>query len=50
MTNSTLSGNSPATHGGGIYNADGTLTVTNSTFSGNSATNGGGIVNAGDNR
>ena len=35
VTNSTLSGNSPANSaGGGIYNA-GTLTVSNSTFSSN---------------
>ncbi len=45
VTNSTLSGNSAAYYGGGIYNR-GTLTVTNSTLSGNSAGGfGGGIHN-----
>ena len=48
VTNSTLSGNSASTLGGGIWNTSGgTLTVTNSTLSGNSAGSrgGGGIYN-----
>jgi len=44
VTNSTFSGNSADTYGGGIANS-GTVKVTNSTFSGNSAGNGGGIAN-----
>src|SRR5262249_51200604 len=45
---STLSGNSAANSGGGIYNSGGTLTVSNSTLSGNSAAvGGGGISNFG---
>jgi hypothetical protein len=46
VSNSTLSGNSATSEGGGIENYNGTLTVSNSTLSGNSATgNGGGIGN-----
>jgi hypothetical protein len=45
VTGSTLSGNSAASDGGGIFNA-GTLTVTASTLSGNTAGDGGGIYNA----
>jgi predicted outer membrane repeat protein len=41
--NSTFSGNTTSTDGGGIYNAGSALTISNSTFSGNSAAvNGGG--------
>jgi predicted outer membrane repeat protein len=54
VANSTLSGNSATTSGGGIFNYDNApksdymLTVRNSTFSGNSAvTSGGGIYNNG---
>ncbi|MDB5076917.1 MAG: hypothetical protein JWO42_3096, partial [Chloroflexi bacterium] len=43
ISNGAAAGN----NGGGIYNAGGTLTVSNSTLSGNSATFGGGINNAG---
>ena len=51
LTNSTLSGNS-AFVGGGIYNSNGTLTVSNTTISDNTTTNtgyfgGGGIYNVG---
>ena len=47
ITNSTFSGNSAVTDGGGICNG-GTVTITNSTFSGNSAgTSGGGIFSIG---
>lgn len=41
-------GNVPGSGGGGIYNAEGTVTVTNSTVSDNSATSGAGIYSAGD--
>src|SRR5262249_58977678 len=41
----SISGNL-ATGGGGIFDATGTVTVTNSTISGNSAVNGGGIFNS----
>jgi CSLREA domain-containing protein len=50
VTDSTLSGNSASTDGGGIYNGyGGEIWVTNSTFSGNcaSAGDGGGIANLG---
>jgi predicted outer membrane repeat protein len=56
LTNSTVSGNTSESIGGGVYNYEtGTLTLTNSTVSGNSATVGccepntfgGGIVNVG---
>ena len=46
VAGSTLSGNSAAHNGGGIFNNYGTLTLTNSTLSGNSAQSyGGGIFN-----
>ena len=49
VSNSTISGNSAALYGGGIFNSSfggsATLTVSNSTLSGNSASNGGGIYN-----
>ena len=46
VTDSTLSGNSAGSDGGGIAHATGTLTVTGSTLSGNSAQRaGGGISN-----
>ena len=51
MSNSTFSGNTTASAGGGIHNYFGTVTVSNSTFSGNSANGlggGGGIYNLGD--
>ena len=35
LTNSTISGNSAVSGGGGIYTNSGTLTLTNSTVSGN---------------
>ncbi len=44
MNNSTLSGNTTTEDGGGIFNRNGTLIVTNSTLSGNY--NGGNIYNA----
>ena len=49
VTNSTLSGNSAQTDGGGIFNrGKGTLTLANSTITGDSAqTSGGGIFNNG---
>jgi hypothetical protein len=48
VTSSILSGNSATYYaGGGIYNLNGTLTLTSSTLSGNSAPGGGGIDNAG---
>ena len=47
LDNMTITGGKSAPFGGGIYNAGGTLTITNSTFSGNSAVAGGGIYNAG---
>ena len=50
MTNSTISGNTTSTSGGGIHVDSGTATVTNSTISGNTANgtgNGGGITNVG---
>ncbi len=44
VENSTISGNSAATSGGGIYG--GVIEIVNSTISGNSAgTSGGGIYN-----
>jgi hypothetical protein len=44
MTDGTVSGNTGATHGGGLLNL-GTATLTNSTVSGNTAaTNGGGLI------
>ena len=48
IVNSTFSGNTATTNGGGIYNsATGTLSLTNSTISNNNATTGGGgIYNA----
>ena len=47
LTNSTVSGNSAAFSGGGVFNYFGTATLTNSTVSGNSATrfDGGGVFN-----
>jgi predicted outer membrane repeat protein len=46
ITNSTVSGNTSGTQGGGIYNDD-ALTLTNSTVAGNTATaEGGGLYNA----
>jgi hypothetical protein len=45
MSNSTVSGNSTVSYGGGIENVGGTLTVTNSTISGNGSYQGGGIDN-----
>jgi CSLREA domain-containing protein len=46
INNATISGNSTAFDGGGIYNGNtGTLTITNATISGNTANVGGGIVN-----
>jgi len=52
ITNSTISGNTATSVGGGIYNVGG-LTISNSTISGNSATvdvtaSGGGIFNYGN--
>lgn len=48
LLNSTVSGNSSVTTGGGIYNDFGTTTiVTNSTVSGNTSGTGGGIYNTG---
>jgi hypothetical protein len=44
MTNSTISGNSAADVGGGVFNS-GTATITNSTISGNSAIEGAGVWN-----
>src|SRR4030095_1771783 len=44
ITDSTLSGNSGANCGGGIYHGNGSLTVTNSTFNGNLANAGGGGI------
>lgn len=48
ITDSTISGNTAASTGGGLYNR-GSATITNSTFSGNTATSssGGGIYNDG---
>jgi hypothetical protein len=43
--NSTISGNSAGTSGGGIYEFANSLQVTNSTITGNSAPSGGGIYN-----
>ena len=51
LTNCTISGNSAAGSGGGLFNGYhyGTTTLTNCTVSGNSATgNGGGLYNATD--
>ena len=45
--NSTISGNSAGTSGGGIYNFPYSLNVANSTITGNSAPSGGGIYNVG---
>ena len=45
--NSTISGNSAGTNGGGIYDVRSLLHVGNSTISGNSAGSGGGIYNDG---
>ncbi|MCK4241614.1 MAG: hypothetical protein KAX30_08320 [Candidatus Atribacteria bacterium] len=45
IDNCTISHNSTASHGGGIYNDYGTLTITASTISYNSASRGGGIYN-----
>ena len=48
VTNSTFSGNSALSGGGGGIDNEGTLTVTNSTFSDNSASgDGGGIFSLG---
>jgi len=49
VTASTISGNTAADAGGGVYLADGAsvVTLTNSTISGNAAANGGGIYQAG---
>jgi filamentous hemagglutinin family protein len=47
MTNSIVSGNLAKLLGGGIYNNNSIISLTNSTVSGNSATNGGGIYNQG---
>lgn len=51
LIDSTISDNSailqPLSQGGGLYNAGGMVTITNSTFSGNIATTGGGIANSG---
>lgn len=44
LTNLTVMNNSAGIFGGGIYNANGTLTVTGSTLSGNSGNNGGGGI------
>ncbi|HEX4613311.1 MAG TPA: choice-of-anchor Q domain-containing protein [Urbifossiella sp.] len=44
VMNSTVSGNTATTFGGGVYNDSGTLNVTNSTVSGNSGS-GGGVYN-----
>ncbi|WP_099066659.1 beta strand repeat-containing protein [Nostoc linckia] len=46
VINSTISGNTSTTFGGGIA-SQGTLTVTNSTISGNTASTGGGLIVAG---
>ena len=43
IVNSTISGNSAGTSGGGIYNLRTSLHVANSTMNGNSAASGGGI-------
>ena len=43
VSNSTFSGNSPPTNGGGIALVNGAATVSNSTFSGNAPLYGGGI-------
>jgi predicted outer membrane repeat protein len=49
LTNVTFSGNSAATGGGGMTNADSNPTLTNVTFSGNSTNNiGGGMYNHAD--
>lgn len=45
ITASSVSGNTGAAFGGGMYNAQGRLTATNSTIDGNSATYGGAICN-----
>src|SRR5437763_6711316 len=46
LTRCTVSGNTSAFRGGGVYNQFGSLTITSSTISGNSATNSGGGVYA----
>ena len=43
ITNSTFSGNTAASGGGGIYSLAGIVTITNSTFSSNTAADGGGV-------
>ena len=48
VTNSTISGNTGSSHGGGIANYNGTLTLTSSTITGNTtngAASAGGLVN-----
>jgi hypothetical protein len=45
IDNCTISHNSTTSHGGGIYNNYGTLTITATTISHNSASHGGGIYN-----
>jgi predicted outer membrane repeat protein len=48
VSNSTITANSAAQYGGGVYNGFATLSVVNSTISGNSTgTGGGGIYNVG---
>jgi hypothetical protein len=47
VTNTTISGNSAVTEGGGIMNGSATITITNSTISGNSGSQGAGIENDG---
>jgi len=46
IENSTISGNTSNSSGGGISNVGGRLTITNSTISGNRANQGGGISNS----
>ena len=46
VSNSTFSGNSATSGGGGSFNREGSANISNSTFSGNSAYYGGGIYNA----
>ena len=46
IANSTISGNTSNSGGGGVSNYGGHLTITNSTISGNRANHGGGVSNS----